>query len=303
MSQEICYWGLIGWALVLVCREDEREVYAVPRRRGKPRLLVSAYAVAGVRVSPNGQRCVLATCQDDEGPLLISTLLLPGGEVERSSLPAGHEDAENIGILDDGRLVWTTGERPTQPDGKRTNHGSDVPPKETWPSIEERVDVWAWDPKGRKEPVCIYDAQQVWLDWRMPSTSDRLFICRVVEATPVQREFVTLLFDGRGPEVVPGREERFWSSHPLNPDGRFLVKDVEDTVPEQTRVHDAQTGKSRRLRETAFLGMSRVCWSPVGHRFLYDTLESPFFRLRWKGTILDEEEEVRWVVRLVDLGE
>ncbi|MCK4300189.1 MAG: hypothetical protein KAX80_11685, partial [Planctomycetes bacterium] len=207
-----------------------------------------------------------------------------------------------IGILDDGRLVWTTGERPVRPDGGRMSHDAEIPPREMWPSAEERVDVWAWDPDGQEEPVCIYDAQEVWLDWRMPPTSGRLFVCRVVEATRPRREFVAVLLTGGGPEIRPSRKERFWSSNPLSLDGRFTVKDVEGTFPVQTRVYDAETGETWRLRETALFGMDRLLWSPAGHRFLYNTLDRPVFRLRWKGTIADDADDARSVVRLVDLG-
>ncbi len=288
-------------ALFRVRGEDEGQVYTLPRRGGGVRLLASAYAVADVRVSPNGRRCVVATREEDGGPLLVATLPLPDGEIEQHPLPPGHEDAENVGILDDGRLVWTIGERPIRPDGGRTSHDAEIPPREMWPSIEERVDVWAWDPAKEGEPVRIYDAQQVWLDWRMPPTSDRLFVCRVVEDATPRREFVELVLTGEHPEVRPTWEDRFSSRNAVSPDGRFAVRDIEGTFPVQTRVYDAETGESRRLRETALFGMDRLLWSPTGHRFLYTTLESRFFRLRWRGTIADEE--ARLVVRLVDLGE
>ena len=289
-------------ALFRVRGEDQGQVYALPRRGGGLRLLASAYALADVRVSPDGRQCVVATREHDEGPLLAATLILPDGEIEKFPLPPGHEDAENVGILDDGRLVWMIGERPTQSDGTPTNYKSNVPAKEMWPSTEERVDVWAWYPRTQTEPVRIYDAQEVWLDWRMPPTSGRLFVSPVVEDPTPRREFVELVLTGEHPEVRPTWEDRFSSRNAVSPDGRFLVKDMEDTFPTQTRIYDAQTGKSRRLRDTSFVGINFLCWSPTGHRLLYCTVGMPFLRLRWRGTIADETADLRSVVRLVDLG-
>jgi len=289
-------------ALYVVRHEDSADVFVAPRQRGEPRLLLSGYFDYDVRVSPDGGRCVLlATVQGaGEQPVLV-ILTLPDGEPEHLAPPSGHEDADKVGILGDGSLVWTTGERPTKPNGERTTYDAEIPPEGTWPSPEERVDVWVWDPHSEGSPVRFYDAGEVWLDWRMSVVSDRLLVCRIAEDAPPRREFVELVLTGDGPQILPGRKERWSFDNRISPDGRFAVRDIEDTFP-QTRIDDLETGQSRRLGDTCFLGMGpRLLWSPTGHRFLYETVEQPFLRLRWKGTIADEEAQP--VVRLVDLAE
>ena len=178
-----------------------------------------------------------------------------------------------------------------------------MPPTRDWPLPDERVDVWVWQPTDERGPVLFYDADEVWLERSMSPTSDRLIVCRVIDGETPRREFVEILLTGKTPEVVPSREDRFGTYDPVSPDGRFVVKTSSFWVPMRTLVHEVESGKDRRLRDEPALWTGWVWWSPTGHQFLYQTFQWPLFKLRWKGTILDEEEEVRWVVHLVDLGE
>jgi dipeptidyl aminopeptidase/acylaminoacyl peptidase len=259
-----------------------------------------------VRLSPDGRRCVFLTRAERGAPWAVSYLELPDGQLQQASLPPGQDHAESVGILNDGRLVLVTGERPKDLEGRRMWYGSELPQGDSWKPTYEPVKVWVWDPQSDEAPTLLHAEEEMSLDWELPTTSSPLYLCRIVGDGPRRKEFVEVRLDGDPPEVRPCRPGKFvwWRADQASADRRFVVKTYEDSFPRQSYVRDTVTGRSRRLRDQPGWFEPWVLWSPQGHKFLYTTAEAPLI-MPWESRIAAEppEEAPRLVevVRLVDL--
>jgi hypothetical protein len=289
-------------AIYEVASEGRREVFVVPRYGGGARPLVMKAAWLDVRLSPDGRRCVFLTRGEGGALRAVSYLEFPDGELQDASLPPGQEKVESVGILNDGRLVLVTGERPKDLEGRWIWYGSELPDADTWKPTYEPVKVWLWDPHGDEAPRLLDAEEQMSLDWGLPTTSSPLYICRVIGDGTRRKEFVEVRLDGDPPEVRPCPPSRFgWlSPYQASADGQFVVETYEESFPIRTYVRDTVTGRRRRLRDQPGWSEPWVLWSPKGHKFLYTTERVPFtFALESSLSV----ENRQWVARLVDLDQ
>jgi hypothetical protein len=286
-------------ALYWVRGEKESELFVVPRHVGGYRLIATTTQVWYVRVSPDGRHCAFSTETEEGEPRVLCDLELPDGEVHQAPLPPGQEKAEIVGILNDGRLVLITGQRPRDLGGRVMWCGSELPQGDSWKPTYEPVKVWLWDPHGDEAPRLLHAEEEMSLDWELSTTSSPLYLCRVVGDGPRRKEFVEVRLDSDPPEVRPCPPRKLdWRPDPASADGRFVVETHGKFLSERTCVRDTVTGGSRRLRDQPGWFGTRALWSPAGHKFLYTTERVPFtFAVPSSLSV----ENIQWVARFVDL--
>jgi hypothetical protein len=299
-------------AIYEVASEGRDEGFVVPRYGGVARRIVMNPGWRDVRLSPDGRRCVFVVAgtripAPRGAPWAVSYLELPDGELQQASFPPGQDHAESIGILNDGRLVLVTGEKPEDLEGRGMWYGSELPEGDTWKPTYEPVKVWVWDPQAGEAPTLLHAEEQMSLDWGLPTTSSPLYICRVVGDGARRKESVEVRLDSDPPEVRPCRPGKiaWWRADQASADRRFVVKTYGKNTLSQMCVRDTVTRRGRRLRDQPGWCEPWVLWSPSGHKFLYTTADAPLI-MPWDSrfaaaTAAAEPPRLVEVARLVDL--